>query len=122
MDLVMAGKDDRTNVKLFLYIIDRKGREIYETQQFDKAPPDQMLFDVIAAFAEHCNSRKNETVKRYKFFTRIQEPAETLDKFITDLKLHVLATTCNFGTLSDSLICDQIVCGMRDSKLRERNC
>ena len=40
-----------------------------------------------------------------------------LEKFITDLKL--LATTCNFGDLKDSLVRDQIICGIQDKQLRE---
>ena len=43
------------------------------------------------AFEEHCNPKKNETVERYKLFTRIQEEGESIEKFETDLKL--LATT-----------------------------
>ena len=30
-----------------------------------------------------------------------------------------MATTCNFGTLQDSLIRDRIICGIRNSTLRE---
>ena len=61
--------------------------------------------------------RKNETVERYKFFSRFQNPGESLEKFITDLKL--LATTCNFGDLKDSLVRDRIICGIQDKQLRE---
>ena len=56
-------------------------------------------------------------VERYKFFTRVQEAGETLDKFITDVR--ILAATCNFEQLKESLIRDQIICGMTDSKLRQ---
>ena len=38
MDLAMAGKDEQTKVKLFLYIICHKGREIYKTLPFEKEP------------------------------------------------------------------------------------
>lgn len=62
-------------------------------------------------FEEHCNPKKNVTVERYKFITRIQE-GESIEKFVTDLKL--LAATCNFGMLHDSLIR-----GIRNSMLCE---
>ena len=75
------------------------------------------LQDVMNAFEEHCNLKKNETVERYKFFTRIQEEGESIKKFVTDLKL--LAATCNFGTLHDSLLRDRIICGIRNSALRK---
>ena len=66
------------------------------------------------AFDKHCNPKKNETVERYKFFSRFQNPGESLEKFITDLKL--LATTCNFGDLKDSLVRDRII---QDKQFRE---
>ena len=73
--------------------------------------------DVLTAFSNYCDPKKNETVERYKFFTRVQVVGETLDKFITDVKL--LAATCNFEQLKESLIRDRIICGMNDSKLRQ---
>ena len=63
MDLAMVGKDEKTKVKLFLYIIGTKGREIYETLQFEREPNERTLEDVIGAFGEHCNPKKNETVE-----------------------------------------------------------
>ena len=117
MDLAMEGRDEKVRVKMFLYIIGSKGREIYETLHFYKARDDRTLQDVMNAFEEHCNPKKNETVERYKLFTRIQEESESIDKFVTDLKL--LAATCNFGTLYNSLIRDRIICGIRDWTLRE---
>ncbi|XP_044179125.1 uncharacterized protein K02A2.6-like [Acropora millepora] len=62
--------------------------------------------------------RENETVERHKFFTRNQESGETFDKYLTELRL--LEKTCDFGTLSDSLLRDRIVCGLSSSTLRER--
>ena len=117
MDLAMNGREEQTKVKLLLYIIGNQGREIYETLPFECVPSERTLEDVIDAFEQHCNPKKNETVEHYKFFTRIQEATEPLEKFIVDLK--ILASTCSFGTLKDSLIQDRIICGIHDSKLRE---
>ena len=98
----MVGKDKKTKVNLFRYIIGSKGQEIYEALQSEQEPNERTLKDVIAAFEEHSNPKKNETVERYKFFTRVQEEGESIETFVTDLKL--LATTCNFGTLQDLLV------------------
>ena len=110
MDLAMAGKDEKTKIKLFLYLIRSKGREIYETLSFTREPDDQNLSHVLESFEAHCNPKKNETVERYKFFQRFQEPGESFEKFVTDLK--VLASTCNFGTLRGSLVGDHIICAI----------
>ena len=117
MDLAMDGREEKTKVKLFLYTIGNQGREIYDTLPFSRGPTERSLKDVIDAFETHCNPKKNETVERYKFFTRVQEEGEPLEKFIVDLK--ILASTCNFTTLRESLVRDRIICGIRDSKPRE---
>ena len=69
MGLVMEGRDEKVKVKMFLYVTGSKGREIYETLHFDKARDERTLQDVMNAFEEHWNLKKNETVERYKFFT-----------------------------------------------------
>ena len=69
MGLVMEGWDEKVKVKMFLYVTGSKGREIYETLHFDKARDERTLQDVMNAFEEHWNLKKNETVERYKFFT-----------------------------------------------------
>ena len=73
---------------------------------------------VITAFDNLCNPKKNETVERYKFLTRHQAAGETFESYSTELR--VLAATCNFGDLEDSLIRDIIIIGLQDSHLRER--
>ena len=58
---------------------------------FETPGPERNSKQVMDAFDKHCNPKKNETVKRYKFFSSFQNPGESLEKFMTDLKL--LATT-----------------------------
>ena len=106
---------EKKKVKLFHYTISNKGGEIHGTLPFSHGPTKHSLKDVINAFETHSNLKKNKTVERYKFFTRVQE-GELLKEFIIDLK--ILASTCNFSTLWESLVHDQIICGIRDSKLR----
>ena len=52
------------------------------------------------------------------FHTRNQQPGEPIDQYVTDLKLK--AKSCAFGTLTDSLITDRIVCGILDDRTRSR--
>ena len=65
MGLVMEGWDEKVKVKMILYVIGSKGREIYETLHFEKAIDERTLQDVMNAFEEHWNLKKNETVERY---------------------------------------------------------
>lgn len=68
MDLAMNGRDEATKVKLFLYLIGSKWREIYDTMAFNVPASERSLTLVLAAFDGHCNPKKNENVKRFKFF------------------------------------------------------
>ncbi|XP_041460922.1 uncharacterized protein K02A2.6-like [Lytechinus variegatus] len=114
LDLAMADKEDKTKVKMMLYLVGSKGRELYQTIK----PATETLEEVVKAFDNHCNPPRNETVDRFKFFTRDQQAGETFDTYLTALKL--LAANCNFSTLADGLLRDRIVCGIRESSLRER--
>ena len=107
MDLAMNGRDEVTKVKLFMYLIGSQGREIYDTLAFEIPASERTLTQVLQAFDGHCNPRKNETVERFKFFSRNQDPGKSQGKFVTDLKM--LATTSNFGDLKDLLVRDRII-------------
>ena len=119
MGLAMCGREESTKVKLVFYLFGSQGREIYSTMTFAVPEKQRNLKQVIDAFDKHCipKEEKNETVKRYKFFSRFQNPGKSLETFITDLKL--LATIYNFGDLKDSLVRDGIICGIQDKQLRE---
>ena len=60
----------------------------------------------------------NKIYERYMFRVRVQNEDETFEQFITDLKTK--AATCNYGALKDSLIQDQVVVGIKDTKLKEK--
>ena len=117
MDLALCGKDEATKIKLFLYLIGSQGREIYDRMAFEAPASERSLSQVLVAFDTHYNTNKNETVERFKVFSRSQEPGDSQEKFVTDLKL--LATTCNYGDLKDSLVRDWIICGIQDRQLCE---
>lgn len=118
LELSMPDATENVSVKLFYYLIGEAGRELCETLMSDGTSARRKLSDLITAFDEHCNPKVNETVERYRFFTRNQGQKEGIDSYVTDLK--VLASTCNFGEIKDSLIRDRIVCAGNDAGLKER--
>ena len=73
---------------------------------------------VVKKFEQFCVPRKNVIYERYLFHTRHQQEEETIDSFVTDLRLK--AQTCEFGPLGNSLIRDRLVVGIQDSKLKEK--
>ena len=120
----MAEADNKQKVKLFSYLVYESSRELLDTLMGDTAKDTWVIEDMITKFDDHCNPSVNEIVERCRFFTRNQGTSENIDSYVTELRL--LARTCNFGTLRDSLIRDRIVCGgnnasMRERQLREKN-
>ena len=117
-ELTMPNAEETTKIKLFHYLIGQSGRELLDTLSADDATARVTVSALMKLFDDHCNPKLNETVERYRFFMRDQGMDETVDKYVTDLR--VLASSCNFGQLKDSLIKDRIVCGTNNSALRER--
>ena len=56
------------------------------------------------------------TWEYHLFNTRNQQPGETIDQYVTDLR----TKTCEFGTLIDGCIRDRIVGGIIDDSMRNR--
>jgi hypothetical protein len=65
MELAMVGKKEETIVKLFLYIVGSQGRKIYETLSFDQEHEERSFKDIVEAFSNYCDPKKNETGERY---------------------------------------------------------
>ena len=118
LDLAMDGKTNAIKTKMVKYLLGYTGRELYDTFTFTTDEDARTVKEILDKFDSHCDPKKNETVERYKFFSRKQEVGESIEKYTTELK--VLAKSCNFDTLHDSLVKDRIVCGITDSQLRER--
>ena len=68
-------------------------------------------------FREICNPQNNRTMERHKFHARGQKQGESIESFISDLRIK--AKCCHFGDLTEELICDRIVCGLTSDTLRK---
>ena len=73
---------------------------------------------VLLKLREHFTPQTNTIFERYQFFSRNQEPSETVDTYVAILRK--LASTCEFGDLGNSLIRDRIVLGTTDNAARAR--
>lgn len=104
--------EEKTKVKL------RAGRELLETLISDVAADARTVTNIFAKFDEHCNPSINDTVERYRFFTKSQGADQSIENYVTELRM--IAKTCNFGEIKDSFIRDRIVCGINNAGLRER--
>ncbi|CAB4013810.1 Hypothetical predicted protein [Paramuricea clavata] len=57
-------------------------------------------------------------MQRYKFNKRVQGETESVDQYVTELRL--LAKNCRFGELQEELIRDRIICGIKANRLQAR--
>ena len=113
--LNLAGKDAIEKAKMFTYAAEVRN----EDGDIIQAAESQESVAVLKAkFRELCNPLTNVIIERHKFSTRFQEASEPVQNFITALK--ILADTCEFGTLKDSLIRDRIVCWVSSDALRKQ--
>lgn len=110
-------KPESRQVALLLHIIGEKAIEKFNTFSLSKTDSRKPQ-SVMQAFEQYCIPKANESVDRHIFFSRIQQPGETFDLFLTDLKK--LSKQCGFDTLKDSLIKDRIISGLSDSNLKNR--
>ena len=66
----------------------------------------------------HTATRKQTKHMNDIFCIRYQQQGETVEQFVTDLKL--ISKTCAFGDMTDSMIRDRIVLGIASQRARER--
>ena len=108
-------KSDTVKTSILMSCIGDKGREIYDTFEFEPkaeeatVEPSMKLDEVIKRFDEYCNPRKNTTILRHKFFTYKQGESQAFGDFVAQLKR--LSADCEFNTLKDSLVVHMIICG-----------
>ena len=74
--------------------------------------------ELVTAFTEYFKVRKNVITDRTKFNSRKQQPGEPVDKFIQDL--YKLVEDCEYGTLKEELIRNNIVAGVLNGTLSDR--
>lgn len=69
-DLTMPNAEETTRVKLFIYLLGERGRELLDTLSSGDASAGarRTVSSMMALIDEHCNPKLNETVERYKFF------------------------------------------------------
>ena len=110
-----ADKQEETQC-VILHTIGEEALEVYETFKFTEAQQNK-LNPIIEKFEAYCSPKKNTTYERY-IFNFCTQNGRTIDAFVTDLRSK--AKTCEFDELQDSLIRDQIVCGIDNNSIRER--
>ena len=104
---------DKRKIALLTHCLGTEGQRIYNTLKVS----DKYL-EVTKELTTVFEPKVNVVAERYKFRARSQEVNESFDIFVSSLR--ELATKCNFGSLQDEMIRDQIIEKTCIRRIRER--
>ena len=121
-------KSQKIQIATFLNIIGQEGIDIYNS--FDDNEIEELIDGktkkikgkenlnwIKNKFQEYFIPKRNITYERYTFNIREQQN-ENIETYYAELKK--LAKSCEFGELTNSLIKDRMIIGMKDDALRQR--
>ena len=117
IELSMTDKSEKEKCSIFLYTIGQTGRDVYNTMTLAEGERDK-IDTLFSKFEAYCKPNQNVTIERYRFNTCVQAKHETIDQYLTELRL--IAKNCSFGELENQLIRDRIVCGTNSEEVRQR--
>ena len=78
------------------------------------------LTDLLKNCKECFEKPKNETLDRFKFLSRKQKEGESLKQFWNEL--NGLASKCNFGAITESLVKDVFIVNMNNKEVQQKLC
>ena len=113
----LNSKPQTKQVSTLLYAMGDSADDILQTLRLDEGTVSYE--EIKKSLNDYFAEWRNIIVESSAHFNkRLQKPGESVDAFIQDL--HRLADNCDYGTLKDDLIRDQIVVGVLDDTLSDR--
>lgn len=103
---------------LLLNTIGDKALKIYNNFKWNLEEEKEKYSKIKQKFSDYFAPTSNETYERHIFLTRDKKPNETVDEYVIELR-H-LSSTCGYGELTDSLIRDKLLHGMKDKSIKSK--
>ena len=104
-------------ISTFLYCLGEEAETVLSST--NATEDDRKDYDrVLAKFDAFFKVRRNIISERARFNRRNQQSGETSEEFI--MALHSLAENCDYGNMTDEMIRDRLVVGIRDTALSEK--
>jgi len=103
---------------LFLTLLGNDGYTLLRDLCTPSKPIEKKYDDLKSLLTNYINPKPNLITERYKFKERRQAANETIIQFITGLKK--MSEHCEFGTVLDDALRDQVIWGIRDSNIKKR--
>lgn len=113
----LNGKSDAVKCSYLLIWTGEKGQDVFSTWTLTDAEANKPKV-YLDKFENYIQPSANPIFARYIFHQRNQADGETIESYVTQLK--VLAKGCEFDTLEDQLVRDQLVFGVKNARIRER--
>ena len=117
-------KPDPVKIGIMLSHAGKEAREVFKTLPWTE-DEDRNKFDkVLQAFEQFCSSQRNILYERYGFWSLHQEEGETVDAYLTRLKLKI--DNCEYdktgwpSAVKTEITRDKFVFGLIDDVLKER--
>ena len=109
-------KDEEEKCAYLMLWVGEKGRSLFQTWKLS-ADQRKKLDNYYTGFEAYVKPTSNTIYNRYKFQSKVQNPDETFEQFVTELQL--LVKDCEYDK-SDEMVRDRIVTGVRNSKIRAK--
>ena len=119
-----ASKSDEIKIGIMLSHAGKEAREVYKTLPWAAEGDDKKFDKVTKAFRAYCEPRKNILYERHGFWNLQQLEEESIDGYLTRLKLKVDA--CEYdkegwpAAVRLEVLRDKFVFGLLDDSLKER--
>ena len=89
-----AVEDEDRKRAILLNVMGIKSYNLLEDLLSPSKPTDKSFKDLVQVLKKHYGPEPSEIVERYKFFSRVRQPGESVSEFIAQLRS--LAKHCNF--------------------------
>ena len=115
----LTSKSELVQVSTLLTCMGNEARRIFDTFEWENPEDQNNIEAVLQMFEKHIAPLANIPFERFSFNIRNQEPGESFEKYVTQLRL--LARNCEFENInSDEILRDRILFGMRDVVVRKK--
>jgi len=108
-------KEDPIQRAVFLHLIGDEGREIYST--FLDITSTTKLTELLEKFENYFVGKSNSSFERH-LFREIKQNGRSFDLFLQELRTR--SKKCDFGDRLEQNMCDQIIEGISNKRLKEK--